>query len=276
VKSSKCRSQRGVLVSLVTGVVGCVLAALVAPTSASAATGVQYVALGDSYASGVGSGSYISASGSCLRSTLAYPQLWANTHAPTTFTSVACSGAKTTDVTSTQLAAVTTSTTLVSITVGGNDIGFSTVMEDCVLYGTSTCVSEVSAAETAARATLPAKLDAVYSRIASAAPSARVVVADYPRFYDTSVWLCLGLSATSRAKIDEGADVLDGVISDAAARHSFTFADVRSRFASRHEICDGSQSWLHSLDWTDIGQSYHPTAAGQSGGYLPTFSAAAG
>jgi lysophospholipase L1-like esterase len=262
--------------SLLLGTVGCVLVALVAPASASAAVGVQYVALGDSYASGVGAGSYVSASGSCLRSTLAYSQLWANAHAPTTYVSAACSGAKTTDVTSTQLSAVTTATTLVSVTVGGNDVGFSSVIEDCVLLGTSTCVSEVSAAEAAAKTTLPGKLDAVYSRIATAAPFARVVVVDYPRFYDTSVWFCLGLSTTSRAKIDEGADVLDGVISAAAARHSFTLADVRSRFAGGHEICDGSQSWLHSVDWTDMVQSYHPTAAGQFGGYLPAFSAAAG
>jgi hypothetical protein len=31
--------------------------------------------------------------------------------------------------------------------IGGNDVGFSSVMEDCVLYGTSTCVSDVKAAE---------------------------------------------------------------------------------------------------------------------------------
>jgi lysophospholipase L1-like esterase len=270
-----CRSRRHVLLVLFLGVVGCVLA-LLAPASASTATGVRYVALGDSYASGVGAGSYITASGGCLRSALAYPQLWANAHAPAAYVSAACSGARTTDVTATQLSAVTTATTLVSVTVGGNDIGFSTVVEDCVLRGTSTCVSDVSAAEVAARTTLPGKLDALYSRIASAAPSARVVVVDYPRLYDTSVWLCLGLSTTSRAKIDEGADVLDSVIADAATRHSFTFADVRPRFAGGHEICDGSQSWLHSVDWTDLVQSYHPTAAGQSSGYLPTFSVAAG
>ena len=98
----------------------------------------------------------------------------------------------------------------------------------------------------------------------------------YPRFYDTSVWWCIGLSSTSRQKINEGADVLDGVIQAAAGRHGFAFADVRSGFASRHEICDGGSSWLHSVDLADIVQSYHPTASGQSGGYLPSFTAVAG
>jgi lysophospholipase L1-like esterase len=252
-----------------------VLALLVGMPAASAA-GANYVALGDSYASGVGSGSYTSESGSCLRSTLAYPQLWTNGHAPSSFKFVACSGAKTTDVNNNQLSALSSSTTLVSITIGGNDVGFSSVMTDCVLYSTSTCVSEVNAAENVARTQLPGWLDTTYNGIRSRAPNARVVVVDYPRFYHVGVWYCVGLSDTSRSKINEGADVLDGVIQQAAARHGFAFADVRAAFANGHEICDGSNSWLHSVDWGNITQSYHPTAAGQSGGYLPAFSAQAG
>jgi lysophospholipase L1-like esterase len=240
----------------------------IAPASAA---GANYVALGDSYASGVGSGSYTTESGSCLRSTKAYPQLWANGHAPASFKFVACSGAKTTDVNANQLSALSSATTLVSITIGGNDVGFASVMEDCVLYGTDTCVSEVNAAENTARNSLPGWLDTTYNGIRSRAPSARVVVVDYPRFYH-DLWYCVGLSSTSRNKINEGADVLDGVIQQAASRHGFSFADVRSLFANGHEICDSS-SWLHSVDWSNIVQSYHPTAAGQSGGYEPVFAA---
>ena len=236
---------------------------------------VNYVAVGDSYSSGVGSGSYISSSGNCLRSTLAYTQLWANAHAPTSYVSTACSGAKTTDVTASQLGPLNGGTTLVSISVGGNDVGFSTVMEDCVLYGTDTCVSEVNAAENVARSQLPGWLDATYDAIHNRAPSARVVVLDYPRFYH-DLWYCVGLSSTSRQKINEGADVLDGVMQTAAGRHGFRFADVRAAFANGHQICDGSSSWLHSVDWGNLVQSYHPTAAGQSGGYLPAFTAQAG
>lgn len=252
------------------------LLAMLVGMPAAQAAGTNYVALGDSYASGVGSGSYTSESGSCLRSTRAYPQLWTNGHAPSSFRFVACSGAKTTDVTANQLSALSSSTTLVSITIGGNDVGFSSVMTDCVLYSTSTCVNEVNAAEHVARTKLPGWLDTTYNGIHSHAPDARVVVVDYPRFYHVGVWYCIGLSDTARSKINEGADVLDGVIQQAAARHGFAFADVRSRFAAGHEICDGGNSWLHSVDWGNLAQSYHPTASGQSGGYLPSFAAAAG
>ena len=261
------------LIAVLATVVTFVVALVAAPAANAAAT--NYVALGDSYSSGVGAGSYTSSSGSCLRSTKAYSALWAAAHAPASYVSAACSGAKTTDVTGSQLGSLSAATTLVSITIGGNDVGFSGVLTDCVLYGTSTCVSEINAAEAKARSTLPGLLDTVYGAIQARAPLAHVVVLGYPRFYDTGVWYCIGLSSTSRSKINEGADVLDGVISAAATRHGFTFADVRSRFAADHEICDGSSSWLHSVDWTDLTQSYHPTASGQSGGYLPAFTVAA-
>jgi lysophospholipase L1-like esterase len=260
------------LLGAVAGVVALVLGVLGVQPAVAATT--SYVALGDSYSSGVGAGSYISSSGSCLRSTRAYSQLWANTHAPSSYVSVACSGARTADVNANQLGALNAGTTLVSITIGGNDVGFAGVMEDCVLYGTDTCVSEINAAESTARNQLPGWLDTTYNGIRGHAPNARVVVLSYPRFYDDK-WYCIGLSSTSRNKINEGADVLDGVIAAAASRHGFRFADVRPAFAAGHEICD-SGSWLHSVDWSDITQSYHPTAAGQSGGYLPAFTSAAG
>jgi len=259
---------------VVLAALGAALVLLVSLASPAAAAGANYVALGDSYASGLGSGSYISSSGSCYRSTLAYSQLWANAHAPASYVSVACSGAKTTDVTANQLSSLSSTTTLVSITIGGNDVGFATVMEDCVIYGTDTCVAEVNAAENTARTQLPGWLDTTYNGVRSHAPSARVVVVDYPRFYH-DLWYCPGLSSTSRNKINEGADVLDGVIQAAASRHAFSFADVRPAFANGHEICD-SNSWLHSVDWGFITDSYHPTADGQSGGYLPAFAAYAG
>ena len=65
----------------------------------------------------------------------------------------------------------------------------------CVVYGTNACVATVNAAENTARTILPGWLDAVYNNIRSHAPSARVVVLGYPRFYH-DVWYCIGLSST--------------------------------------------------------------------------------
>jgi lysophospholipase L1-like esterase len=251
-----------------------VVGVLLGMPSANAAT-VNYVALGDSYSSGVGTGGE---SGSCSRSASAYPQLWANGHTHNSFAFVACSGAKTTDVSANQLSALNSSTTLVSITIGGNDLGFANIMIDCNLYGDSTCVNEINAAENTARTQLPGWLDSLYSQIRAKAPSAKVVVLSYPRFYDTNTWYpCPGLSSTKHKKINEGADVLDTVIQGEVAKYAnFSFADVRSRFANGHELCDYGSEWLHSVDWTNLGDSYHPNSSGHSGGYLPALTSVTG
>jgi lysophospholipase L1-like esterase len=233
---------------------------------------VRYVALGDSYSSGLGAGDY--SGGSCDRSARAYSALWTAAHDPASYVSRACAGATTGSVISGQLSPLSSATTLVSITVGGNDVGFSSVMETCVLLPTSSCVGAIGHAEGEISADLPGELDNVLAAIAADAPSARVVVLDYPDLYDLSrSSSCVGLSTTDRTDLNQGADELDGQIQAAAARHGDVFADVRPAFAG-HEICD-SGSWLNSVNWLDLGSSYHPSAAGQDGGYLPVFSAVA-
>lgn len=247
-------------------------AAFVAPAHASRVD--HYVALGDSYASGVGAAGTVSG-GACDRSTNAYPALYNAAIRPATFSFLACSGATTATVRSAQIPAIPAGTTLVSVTVGGNDIGFTSIFTTCVLYGTSACTAAINAAESYARGTLPGLLDATYAQIKAKAPGARLVVLDYPDFYDLGPWFCLGLSRTDHSNLDAGIDVLDGVIASAASRAHATFADVRPTFRS-HELCDGNAAWLHSLNYLDIGESYHPTAAGQSGGYEPVFARVAG
>lgn len=244
-----------------------------AATTISAAPTVNYVALGDSYSSGLGAGSYISSSGSCDRSTVAYSALWASAHRPALYTSAACAGATTSSVMSSQLSALSSQTTLVSITVGGNDVGFESVMETCVLESTGSCVSAVNAAENQVSTILPGNMDRVLSAISAAAPNARVVVLGYPALYDLPrSSTCIGLSTTDRTVLNQAASLLDQVIQAAAARHGDVFGDVRGSFTG-HQICDGDGSWLHSVNIFDISESYHPTAAGQSGGYEPVFAA---
>ncbi|WP_406728298.1 SGNH/GDSL hydrolase family protein [Streptomyces sp. GD-15H] len=266
------RSRLSVLLgSLLLAVATALTGAATAQASQQAAVG-GYVALGDSYSSGVGAGSYISSSGDCKRSTKAHPYLWAAANSPSSFAFTACSGARTGDVLSGQLGPLSTATGLVSISVGGNDAGFADVMTTCVLQSESTCLSRIATARAYVESTLPGSLDSVYSAIRTRAPNAHVVVLGYPRFYQLGT-SCVGLSETKRKAINDAADLLANTIAQRARAHAFTFGDVRTPFVG-HEICS-SNSWLHSVNWLNIGDSYHPKAAGQSGGYLPVLNSAA-
>jgi len=255
-------------------VAACVSAGLIAAQPADATSTVNYVALGDSYSSGVGAGNYIGSSGSCDRSTNAYPEQWDNANAPASFVSVACSGATTADVLSSQVSTLSRATTLVSITIGGNDAGFSGVLETCVLEWTSACLDAVSNAENFIASQLPARLNNTLQTIRAHAPAAKIVLLGYPELYDLSKSSsCIGLSTADRTALNQAADDLDGAMANAAKSNSDTFADVRAQFAG-HEIC-GSPRWLNSVNIFDISSSYHPTANGQELGYLPVFTAAA-
>ncbi|MFJ9951645.1 SGNH/GDSL hydrolase family protein [Kitasatospora sp. NPDC091207] len=239
--------------------------------SSAHAAGVNYAALGDSYASGLGSGSYTSESGSCKRSTNAYPYLWKNAHAPSSFSFVACSGARTGDVLNNQLSVLNSGTTLVSISVGGNDAGFAGTMQTCVLDSESACLNAVATAKAYAANTLPGQLDQVYAAIHAKAPNARVVVLGYPHLYKIGGSCIFGIGDTKRAAINGAADALDGVIAKRAANAGFAFGDVRGAF-TEHEICGSQTTWLNSTT-LPVEESYHPKASGHSGGYLPVFSA---
>jgi len=242
----------------------CFLFVLAAPAALAAD---RYIALGDSFSSGVGTGSY-ALSSSCKRSVFAYPYLVSQQRPNTALTFVACSGATTTDLMANQIQAVTADTTIVTLTIGGNDIGFANLISQCTL---SDCSAALDATRASLATTLNPRLDTVYTAIRSqAAFGAKVVVLGYPReFTSTGCFGTLGISATERTKANQLADALDQVIAARATDPVYAFA-YKSALApySTHAVCSSSP-WLNGLNLFNTTESYHPNRNGQSQGYTP-------
>jgi lysophospholipase L1-like esterase len=249
---------------------GLLLTLTLTTPAAAAPLAENYVALGDSYASGTGAGGY-GTSGSCYRSANAYGPLWASAHGAT-FTFAACSGAETADVLNSQVHTLSAATTLVTIAIGGNDAGFSDIVTTCTLESQSACLAEINQARAFVESTLPGRLDAVYGAIRARAPSARVIVLGYPRLFTSSS--CWWFSSTRRNALNGAADLLSNVIAGRAAAAGFTYEDTRDNFAG-HEVCTSSP-WINGINLNQIVESYHPNAAGHSRGYLPALNAIAG
>ncbi|GAA4208874.1 SGNH/GDSL hydrolase family protein [Actinocatenispora rupis] len=242
--------------------VAAVVATLLVGVGTAHAATPSYVALGDSYSSGVGTRSYIDDGTSCQRSTYAYPELAAS-RLGANLTFDACSGAKTADVLNNQLGHLTAGTSLVTISIGGNDAGFSNVITKCAYPWPYNCTNDINNAISFMQNTLPGRLDSVYSAIRSHAPNARVVVVGYPRLFNGQTCNALArISATEEGQLNHAADVLAGVISARASAHSFSFVDPRSAF-STHEICSSSE-WLNGLS-DPVSESYHPNRSGHVG-----------
>lgn len=241
-------------------------------TAGSAAAADTYAALGDSYSSGVGTASYTLDS-ACKRSVYAYPYLWTQKHPGTSLSFVACSGAKTSDVLATQIQAVTSATTLVTMTIGGNDIGFANLIYQCTL---SDCSAALDSTRANLETSLGPALDQVYAAVkARAAFAAKIIVLGYPRvFSGATCFGTLGISATEESKANALADALDQVTAAHAAADGVTYESAISAFTG-HAVCS-SGPWVNGLNLFNSGDSYHPNRAGHSSGYLPLLTTVTG
>lgn len=233
--------------------------ALAVPALARAVT---YVAMGDSYSSGVGTRSYYSDSGSCQRGPYAYP-VKAATQLGYSLSFVACSGAKTQDVINNQLGPLSGSTNRVTISIGGNDAGFSSVISSCARPWPYTCWGDIDNAQSYIRNTLPGRLDAVYSQIDSRAPAALVAVVGYPRIFNGRNTCNAGarISAGEQQRLNETADLLASVTRGRATAWGFAYVDPIPSFVG-HAVCD-SPEWINGLS-NPVSESYHPNRDGHT------------
>jgi lysophospholipase L1-like esterase len=232
--------------------------------TAPAAGADQYVALGDSFSSGVGTGSY-TLSSSCRRGVYAYPWLVSQQRPNTSLTFVACSGATTSDLLASQIGSVTTGTNIVTVTIGGNDIGFSDLIVECTL---ANCSSELDATRASLGSFLGPRLDTVYTGIRSRALTASVIVLGYPRMFSSaSCFGTFGITSTERAKANQLADALDQLAGARAVAAGLTYKSAIVPFTG-HAVCSAS-AWLNGLNLVRPIESYHPNRNGNSLGYAP-------
>ncbi|TQS46114.1 SGNH/GDSL hydrolase family protein [Cryptosporangium phraense] len=244
--------------------IAAVLALIAVGAAPAQAATDRYVALGDSYSAGNGAASSNLNLG-CGRNTYAYPYLVAAQRPNTALTFAACQGAVTTDVINSQVDSLSAATTYVTITIGGNDIGFVNLVVGCTL---GNCASTITSTNAQIANQLPAKLDAAYAAIRSHAPNATVVVLGYPKpFAGRTCAATPGVTLAEETGLNGLVDNLDGVIRTRAQAAGFTYGDPGS-YWSGHDICAATP---YTNGWVVIPatDSYHPTRAGYANGYAP-------
>ena len=114
--------------ALAAGLATLALAASLAAAPAQAVDKTKYIALGDSYAAGLGAGPYLD---DCYRSENTYSELAAHKKTIKLVANAACSGKTTQDVVNTQLRQLNKATELVTITAGGNNLRFAEILAYC-------------------------------------------------------------------------------------------------------------------------------------------------
>ncbi|RLP94754.1 SGNH/GDSL hydrolase family protein [Micromonospora sp. BL4] len=272
------------LAALAVATVG-VLLTVATPANAAVPAG-RYVALGDSYTAGPLIPTQVDLN--CLRSNRNYPSLVTASAGSSSFADVSCSGATTDDIlyggsgqlgiaVPPQLNAVTSNTALVTVQIGGNDIGFSGIISDCAEASLSSplgspCKNRYTAGGTdqlqARVAAAAPKVTAVLRAVRQAAPSARVVVLGYPAILpDTGYgcWPVVPIAYQDVPYLRGIAKSLNAMLASAATANGATYADVYTPSIGR-DACKGSGTrWVEGLVPQNSAAPFHPNARGEQG-----------
>lgn len=223
----------------------------------------SYVALGDSFAAGVGAAP---AADSCGRSALAYPRLIAKA-ARLALTTLACAGATMADVAAEQLPSVPASADYVTVQAGGNDIGFVPVFGLCAQPDNDQdCAAAVAQSTAYLNSTFTANAGALLAAVRARAPQARVIVVGYPRLFNgTDCSPKVFYSAKEQRIMNAAIDLLNTRLSQAARAAGARFANPTRSFLNH--------AWCARVPWItgpESAAAFHPNALGQVLGYLPT------
>ena len=250
-----------------------------------------YVAMGDSFSAGTFIANQIPPTG-CFRSDHSYPHLAAPAVGLPKLVDVTCSGATTENMTQPQalptgganppqLDALDVMTGLVTLTIGGNDVGYwSTVANGCVaaspvgtpcqdtfVVGGQDTISQRIAS---AAPKVAAVLDAIHQR----APRARVLIVAYEAIFPEGPLTPGGPEGCFpqlpyapgdvpylRAKQRE----LNAMIQQQAAAHGATFVDA-STASIGHDACrTAAVRWVEPASVQGVGYALHPNVAGMTG-----------
>ncbi|MFW6597793.1 SGNH/GDSL hydrolase family protein [Propionibacteriaceae bacterium Y2011] len=247
--------------TVLTGVVAA--AAALGSVTVAHAQGPGYVALGDSYSSGTGTRTYYDDGTDCQRSPKSYAALLASRYA-LDLTLAACSGATTADVTNQQLSSLRSTTRHVTITVGGNDVGFAPVLTECAKPGWwGDCEGAIEDALAVVNQTLPGRLSSLNSKIKARSPQATVVVSGYPHIFNgDDCHVATFFSPGEQSRLNAATDRLNDVVRQRAVAAGFRYASPVAAF-DNHAWCDDNE-WINGLSWP-ISESYHPNVAGHVG-----------
>jgi lysophospholipase L1-like esterase len=238
--------------------------ALFAATAAQA--GERYVSMGSSYAAGLGIAPYQDgAPARCARSTRNYASQLAAKRG-LTLVDVGCSGARTSAILqpwgelAAQIDAVTADTALVTITIGGNDIGLVGGLygASCRQRAEANCAPATTPTE-ADYAALKTAMTGMVAAIRERAPKSEIVLVEYPEILPPQG----ACPATPLADADADAARAKAARLLAITREAATSGGATvittSEFSRGHDAC-AAEPWMNGYPAPGAAP-YHPNLA---------------
>ncbi|NPD05483.1 SGNH/GDSL hydrolase family protein [Nocardioides sp. zg-1308] len=234
-------------------------------------TGIDYVALGDSFSAGPFIGAMRSDPEGCARSRDNYPAFLADWLDVESYTDVTCSAATTADLyapmvmfngatTGPQLDAVSADTDLVTIGMGGNDFGIYDSLIRCQAGGAEACpVADLRADA----GKVAARVEKAVRRVRQAAPEAEVLVVGYPDILPTEgTCAALGVSADVLGPVADVAGVLNASLRRGATAGGGSYVDLEGP-SEGHDVCARGRAWVNGPQFRlGVAAPFHPKVNG--------------
>ena len=256
------------------------VASFTAAPAAAARPDPVYIALGDSYAAGTGGGAYTAPPAelpaTCLQTAASYPEV------RNAAVNLGCFGATTANVidVANHFAPALAKATVVTVTVGGNDVDTGQVALACTASATSpACKAALYNSLVVKLRELPGKIKEMLKTVKSKAPNARIVLTGYPRLFTVSAGLTAEQKQAARS-MNSAADLLNATIAFSALVNRAGYVSVTDRFAG-HGIGSASP-WIvaptglcnQAINCSPSPfDAFHPTATGYANGYAAALAA---
>ena len=259
-------------------VLAAVVAAAVLAGAAQAAP--RYTALGDSYAAGPLIPLPLSPFG-CLKSSNNYGRIAQRTLRYDEYRDATCSGAETEDMTQPQnvspgpnppqFNSLSTDNELVTISIGGNDIGFSELAQNCVsiLPWGSPCRDEYTDGgndEISDRIeeTAP-KVAAVIQGIRQRSPDAAILVVNYSAIFPHSGSGCYPKMPVARGDVRwlrSKHEELNAMLAEQASANGAEIVDVYATSVGRDACASSTRRWVEPYIPATAAAPLHPNLRG--------------
>ena len=234
-------------------------------------TGIDYVAMGDSFSAGPFIGTMRTDPQGCARSHDNYPAFLADWLDVESYTDVSCSAATTADLyapmtmydgatTGPQLDAVSEDTDLVTLGIGGNDFGIYDSLIRCQEGPAAGC--DVGRLRTDARK-VAGRVEQAVRRIVEVAPDAAVYVVGYPDILPTEgTCRAVGASAEVLGPVTEVAGLLNDSLAKGAEAAGASYVDMEA-VSEGHDVCAKGRAWVNGPRFrAGVAAPFHPKING--------------
>ncbi|HET8884493.1 MAG TPA: SGNH/GDSL hydrolase family protein [Candidatus Saccharimonadales bacterium] len=159
----------------------------------------------------------------------------------------------------------------ITLTAGGNDVGFGSIIQNCVVTLFTSCsYAKSDAGKTMVGQAIRSQYSEyveLYEKIREISPNTKVYAVGYPKFVGNDALLCalnVQLDTAERTMINEAVTYLNQIIKSAADRTGVKYVNIEDSLTG-HRLCEQGDAYVTGIAFrgsSERQESFHPNHDG--------------